>query len=163
MFWRTDINKSLRVEDQNIQVRFKSGVGITPSNANSCKGRPMINDNADFVNISIVINHNCRTYGFWKCLKMYLSYYSLVSNYLLHWEWIIFQMKRLLPFIFRHLTTANTKKLWHDNFWEKKSIRKLKIKNDNNKKKYERFAWYKTASLKCRLIFICVVVKEQHI
>lgn len=78
MYWRTDINtcKSLRVEDQNIQVRFKSGVGITPSNANSCKGRPMINDNAEFVNISIVINHNCRTYGFRKCLKMYLSYKS---------------------------------------------------------------------------------------
>lgn len=45
MFWRTDINKSLRVEDQNIQVRFESGVGITPSNANSCKGRWMINVN----------------------------------------------------------------------------------------------------------------------
>lgn len=132
MYWRPDINtcKSLRVEDQNIQVRFKSGVGITPSNANSCKGRPMINDNAEFVNISIVINHNCRTYGFRKCLKMYLSYYSLVSNYLLHWEWIIFQMKRLLPFIFRHLTTDNTKKNFRKtiNFWEEKSIRKLKFK-----------------------------------
>lgn len=135
--WRTDIHKSLRVEDQNVQVRFKSGVGIAPSNANSCKGRSMIkstkNDNAKFVNIFIVINHNCRTYGFWKCLKKYLSYYSLVSNYLLPWEWIILQMKRLLPFILSHLTTANTKNfnnsrqqfLTKQLIFEKKSIRKF--------------------------------------
>lgn len=87
-----------------------------------------------------MINHNCRTYGFWKCLKMYLSYYSLVSNHLLLWEWIIFQMKRLLPFILRHLTTANTKNF--NNSRQKTLTRQLmfekkkhkKILNDKNKK-----------------------------
>lgn len=61
-------------------------MGIILSNVNSCKGRLMINDNVEFVNIFIVINYNCRIYGFWKCLKMYLFYYFLVFNYLFYWE-----------------------------------------------------------------------------